>query len=60
MTQVEEKANRCERCDAETERLIKYVGPDNTVQYFCWACVAREEKNVNLKGTWKRGRRTAR
>ena len=59
-TQVEEKANRCERCDAETERLLKYVGPDNSLQYLCWPCVMREEKRVNLKQTWKRGGRAAR
>lgn len=59
-TQDEAKVNRCERCDAETERLIKYVAPDNTLRYVCWPCVMREEKNVNLKGTWKRGRRAAR
>ena len=59
-TQEEAKVNRCERCDAETDRLIKYVAPDNTLQYVCWPCVMREEKNVNLRGTWKRGRRAAR
>ena len=57
-TQAEEKVNRCERCDAETERLIKYVGPDNSLNYVCWSCVSREEKNVNLKQTWKRGGRS--
>jgi hypothetical protein len=56
-TQVEEKVNRCERCDQETERLLKYVGPDNTLQYVCWSCVSRDEKRVNLRGDWKRGRR---
>ena len=50
----EEKANRCERCDRETERLIKFVAPDNSLRHLCWSCVSREEKNVNLKGTWKR------
>jgi hypothetical protein len=55
-----EKVNRCERCDAETERLIKYRGPDNALRYVCWSCVSREEKGVNLKGTWKRGGRAAR
>jgi hypothetical protein len=59
-TQAEEKPNRCERCDAETERLLKYVGPDNSLRYVCWPCVTREEKNVNLKGTWKRAGRAAR
>jgi hypothetical protein len=57
-TQKEAKANRCERCDAETERLIKYVGPDNTLQYVCWPCVTRNEKRVNLKESWRRGGRT--
>jgi hypothetical protein len=55
-----EKVNRCERCDAETERLIKYRGPDNALRYVCWSCVSREEKGVNLKETWKRGGRAAR
>ncbi|HUQ31998.1 MAG TPA: hypothetical protein VM095_07755 [Pyrinomonadaceae bacterium] len=55
-----EKVNRCERCDAETERLIKYRGPDNALRYVCWSCVSREEKGGNLKGTWKRGGRAAR
>jgi hypothetical protein len=59
-TQEEAKPNRCERCDAETERLIKYVGPDNSLQYVCWPCVTRGEKRVNLKESWKRGGRAAR
>ena len=54
---AEESVNRCERCDQETERLIKFVGPDNSPHHVCWSCLAREEKKVNLKGTWKRGRR---
>jgi hypothetical protein len=53
----EEQVNRCERCDEETERLIKYVAPDNSLHYVCWSCVSREEKRVNLRETWKRGRR---
>jgi hypothetical protein len=56
-TEAEEKANRCERCDEETERLIKFVGPDNAAHHICWSCLSREEKHVNLKGTWKRGGR---
>jgi hypothetical protein len=51
------KPNRCERCDAETERLIRYVGPDNALRYVCWPCVSRSEKRVNLKESWKRGGR---
>lgn len=54
---AEETTNRCERCDGETKGLIKFVGPDNAPQYICWSCLAREEKHVNLKETWKRGRR---
>jgi hypothetical protein len=54
---AEESMSRCERCDQETERLIKFVGPDNSPHYVCWSCMAREEKKVNLKDTWKRGRR---
>ena len=53
----EEKAGRCESCDAETEHLIKFVGPDNSLRYVCWSCLSREEKRFNLKQTWKRGRR---
>jgi hypothetical protein len=56
---AEESVNRCERCDQETGRLIKFVGPDNSPHYVCWSCLAREEKKVNLKGTWKRGRRAS-
>ena len=56
-TQEKEIINRCERCDAETERLIKYVAPDNSLQYVCWSCVSREEKHVNLKASWARGGR---
>lgn len=56
-TQLEEKVNRCDRCDAETERLIKFTGPDNSLRHLCWSCLSREEKNFNLKQTWKRGRR---
>ena len=51
---AEESVNRCERCDQETERLIKFVGPDNSPHHVCWSCLAREEKNFNLKKTWKR------
>lgn len=51
-------ASRCERCDRETERLIKFVGPDNSPEYVCSSCLVREEKRVNLKETWKRGGRT--
>lgn len=57
-TEETETVNRCERCDAETERLIKLVAPDNSSQYVCWSCVSRAEKKVNLKETWKRGRRS--
>ncbi|HEV7374894.1 MAG TPA: hypothetical protein VGN95_09270 [Pyrinomonadaceae bacterium] len=53
----EEKRNRCERCDRETERLMKFIGPDNSVEYVCSVCVSREDKRVNLKETWKRGGR---
>jgi len=53
----EEKRNRCERCDRETERLMKFVGPDNSAEYVCSSCVSREDKRVNLKETWKRGGR---
>jgi hypothetical protein len=56
-TESADKVNRCERCDAETERLLKYVAPDNSSRYVCWSCVSRQEKRVNLKGTWKRGGR---
>lgn len=58
-TETKEKVNRCEKCDEETERLLKYVGPDNSLQYVCWPCVSRSEKRVNLKNTWKRGGRAA-
>lgn len=53
----EETVKRCERCDEETERLIRFVGPDNSPRYVCWSCLAREEKRFNLKGSWKRGGR---
>ena len=56
-TEQQEMVNRCERCDRETDRLIKYVGPDNSLHYVCWSCVSRREKRVNLKTTWKRGGR---
>jgi len=57
MMPEEEKTTRCERCDEETAHLIKFVAPDNTPHYVCWSCLAREEKRINLKETWKRGRR---
>jgi hypothetical protein len=56
-TEGAETVSRCERCDAETERLIKLVAPDNSSETVCWSCLARAEKKVNLKHTWKRGRR---
>lgn len=55
----DETKNRCERCDTETDRLIKFVAPDNSLEYVCWSCLAREEKRVNLKPTWKRGGRAS-
>jgi hypothetical protein len=27
------------------------------VHYVCWSCLYREEKRINLKGSWKRGGR---
>ena len=56
-TPDEAMSNRCERCDEETAHLIKFVGPDNSARMVCWSCLAREEKNYNLKKTWKRGGR---
>ncbi len=53
-------AGRCERCDAETEHLLKFTNPDNTEEYICWACLQRAEKRRNLKPTWNRGRREVR
>ncbi len=50
----------CERCDQESQHLIKSIGPDNRAHYLCWSCVSRQEKRVNLKETWKRGGRVAR
>jgi hypothetical protein len=47
----------CERCDRESQHLIKSIGPDNLPHYICWACQYREEKRINLKETWRRGGR---
>jgi hypothetical protein len=54
----EQTKRRCEKCDRETERLIRFVAPDNTLELVCWSCVSREEKRFNLNPTWKRGGRT--
>jgi len=58
MPAQEEKAPRyCERCDTESQHFIKFIGTDNQPHYVCWSCLSREEKRINLKETWKRGRR---
>ncbi len=48
---------RCERCDAETDHFIQYVGPDNDIHYVCWDCVQREEKHITIRPGWRRMRR---
>ncbi|MDT4965556.1 MAG: hypothetical protein QOJ64_293 [Acidobacteriota bacterium] len=55
--QEQQTTGRCERCDRETDRLIKFLAPDNSLELVCWSCLAREEKHFNLKPTWKRGGR---
>ena len=47
----------CDRCDRESEHLIRKLAPDNTVQYVCWDCLRREEKRVNVSRRFKRDRR---
>lgn len=53
----EQTAERCERCDEETQHLIKLLGPDGEQHSVCWSCLARQEKRFNLKESWKRGGR---
>ena len=47
----------CERCDRESEHLIKQLAPDNSAHYVCWDCLRREEKRVNVQPRFKRDRR---
>jgi len=47
----------CDRCDRESDRLIRQLAPDNTVRYVCWDCLRREEKRVNVSRRFKRARR---
>ena len=59
MSASEEKVSyTCERCDQESQHVIKFMGTDNQPHYVCWSCLRREEKRINLKETWKRGRRS--
>lgn len=54
----EERASGyCERCDQQSEHLIKFIGAENRPHYVCWSCLQREEKRKNLRVEWKRGRR---
>lgn len=55
---VEKESHYCERCNQESQHLIKSIGMDNLPHYVCWSCLYREEKRVNLKATWRRGGRT--
>ena len=58
MVGAEESAlHTCERCDQPSRYLIQFMGTDNRSHYVCWSCRNREEKRINLKSTWKRGRR---
>ena len=47
----------CERCHRDSQHVIKSIGLDNLPHYVCWSCLYREEKRVNLKKNWRRGRR---
>ncbi|HEX8177970.1 MAG TPA: hypothetical protein VF525_00360 [Pyrinomonadaceae bacterium] len=47
----------CERCDRESQYLIKQLAADNSVHYVCWDCLRREEKRINVSSRFKRGRR---
>jgi hypothetical protein len=47
----------CEVCDQPSRHLIKFISQDNREHYVCWSCRYREEKHINLKPGWKRGRR---
>jgi hypothetical protein len=47
----------CERCDRESQHLIRQLAPDNSVHYVCWDCLRRTEKRVNLSPRFKRTRR---
>jgi hypothetical protein len=46
----------CDKCDRETRHFLKLTAPDNTVQYVCWTCLARDEKRNSLRETWRRDR----
>ena len=56
-TQEEHTTGVCERCDRESQRLIKQVAPDNSTRYICWDCLRREEKRINVQPRFKRARR---
>ncbi|HYX41890.1 MAG TPA: hypothetical protein VE821_09350 [Pyrinomonadaceae bacterium] len=55
-TQAESATGVCQRCDRESEHLIRQVAPDNSVHYVCWDCLRREEKHVNVSHRFKRAR----
>ena len=58
MTTTHESApGVCDRCDRESQHLIKLVEPDNSAHYVCWDCLRREEKGINTSARFKRERR---
>ncbi len=58
MASTQENAPRvCERCERESQHLIKLIAPDNTAHHVCWDCLRREEKRINVSPRFKRARR---
>jgi hypothetical protein len=47
----------CERCDRESQHMIKLLARDNTAHYVCWDCLRREEKHINVSRRFKRAPR---
>ncbi len=45
----------CGRCDDECEHLIP-VWERDLIRFVCATCLDRQEKRINLRPTWKRGR----
>ena len=55
---MEKPPKRCEKCDREVTHYVEYIQPDdNQLHPVCWSCRERDEKNYNMKPSYRRIRR---
>lgn len=50
---VENEMRRCEECDRETDEYVMFLHPDNTQHFRCWTCQQRDDKNFNVKASYR-------